>query len=119
MTDRRSPYLLQPDVLLPQQFHGRHRRHAVAEQNLMFAVLQDAVDHYKKHAFALDFRGRRLFRETCEWITSRDRAPFSFQHICEVLDLNPSYIRRGLERWREAEGERRAHAGERLDGTNS
>jgi len=119
MTDSGPRYLLQPDVLLPQQMHGRQRRHAVAECNLVSAVLQDAIDCYKKHAFALDFRGRRLFRETCEWVNSRSRMPFSFEHICEVLDLNSAYIRQGLERWREAEAERRAASTRRLDGTNS
>ncbi len=119
MSDRSSRYLLQPDVMLPLQYFARHRRQAVAERNLVFAVLQDAINCYQSYAFALDRHGQRLFRETEEWLASAERVPFSFEHICEVLDLDPSYLRTGLRRWREAEQERRSHAVQRLNGTNN
>ena len=118
MSDRGSPYLLQPDVLLPMQYLARHRRHAVAEQNLVFAVLQDAISCYQKHAFAPDRHGQRLYRETLEWLMSEERQPFTFEYICEVLNLNPEYLRKGLERWRDLEFGRRCSETERLNGTH-
>ena len=38
----------------------------------------------------------------CDWIESGEREwPFSYENICEVLGLNPEYIRRGLSKWRQ------------------
>ncbi len=53
--------------------------------------------------FRAVLRGRRLFREVQDWIESGDNEPFSFQHICDVLGIDPAYLREGLERWRERE----------------
>lgn len=118
MSDRGSRYLLLPDVMLPLQFYPRHRRKAVAERNLVFAVLQDAINCYQSYAFATDRHGQRLFRETEEWLTSPETLPFSFEHICQVLDLDPNYLRAGLRRWRQAQEERRCHSPQRLNLTH-
>jgi hypothetical protein len=68
----------------------------------MLAVLQDAVECYQKYALARDPRGRLLFEDACVWIESGEREwPFSYENICEVLGLNPEYIRRGLSKWRQ------------------
>jgi hypothetical protein len=68
----------------------------------MLAVLQDAVECYQKYALARDPRGTTLFENACEWIDSGEREwPFSYVNICEVLGLNPEYIRRGLSKWRQ------------------
>ena len=35
------------------------------------------------------------------WIASNDRGWFfSYENICETLEINPEYLRRGLETWR-------------------
>ncbi len=119
MSDQGLQYLLQPDVILPMQFDARHRRSGVAEHKLVFAVLQDAINMYQKYAFSLDRHGRRLFRETEEWVMSEERLPFSFAYICEVLDLNAGYLRVGLQRWREVELDRRSNPEQRLNGTDN
>jgi len=69
---------------------------------LMFAVLEDAVTCFQKHFVARDKIGMSLFREAEEWILLQGKGDwfFSFDYICETLDLNPGYIREGLLRWR-------------------
>jgi len=44
---------------------------------------------------------RVLFGEAEAWITSKDsKSLFSFENICQVLSISPSYLRVGLMRWR-------------------
>ena len=102
MTDR-SFGLFEPDALLPAQFYAAFRGGSAVrgEKRLMLAVLEDALDCYQKYAFARDGHGRQLFAEACEWIASESREWFfSFENICETLEITPEYLRRGLETWR-------------------
>ncbi len=102
--DDRLAGLFQPDTLLPSQFFDRVRRRSEhdGERRLMIAVLEDAVDVYRKQAGAQDARGQQLFHEAEEWIEDPDRTwLFSFQNICDVLGLDPDYLRRGLHLWKE------------------
>jgi len=68
-----------------------------AEQKLMLAVLEDAVTCFQKYFTARDRIGTSLFREAEEWILLQEKDDwlFSFDNICEALDLNPRYIREG------------------------
>ncbi len=103
-TDERLAGLFQPDTLLPSQFFDRVRRRSQheGERRLMIAVLEDAVDVYRKQAGARESRGRQLFQEAEEWIEDRDRTwLFSFENICDVLDIDGDYLRKGLHAWRE------------------
>jgi hypothetical protein len=44
-----------------------------------------------------------LFKEAEEWIMEKNSDWFfSFENICETLELYPDYIRQGLLRWKEA-----------------
>lgn len=92
------------DVLLPSQFFTPLRvSHAFwqGEQRLLFAVLQDAVACWFRYREGRSPRERRLFAETYDWFWSEDRDQlFAFERICELLDFDPGYIRRGLLRWR-------------------
>lgn len=99
----RSGGLFEPDVLLPGQFFSFFRKEAGfdRERRLMLAVLEDAIDCFQKYAHTSDLRGRQLFLESYEWIMSQDkRWLFSFENICQIVDMNPDYIRQGLSRWR-------------------
>jgi len=90
--------------LLPSQFFDRVRRRSEhdGERRLMIAVLEDAVDVYRKQAGAQDARGQQLFHEAEEWIEDADQSwLFSFQNICDVLGLDADYLRRGLRVWKE------------------
>lgn len=67
----------------------------------MLAVLEDAVWTFQKYLLAQDKKRNSLFGEAKEWIMEENSEwPFSFQNICEVLGLNPKYMRQGLVHWR-------------------
>src|ERR1700758_2846214 len=103
-TDERLGAIFQPDTLLPSQFFDRVRRRSEheGERRLMIAVLEDAVDVYRKQAGARDPRGEQLFQEAEAWIDDPDRTwLFSFQNICDVLDIDADYLRRGLRAWKQ------------------
>jgi len=96
--------LFQPDTVLPAQYLETVCRkiHRDAEQELVLAVLEDAVSCFQKYFAARDKIGMRLFGEAEEWILLQGKSNwfFSFDYICETLDLNPDYIRNGLLHWR-------------------
>lgn len=72
----------------------------------MLAVLEDAIDCFQKYAHTNDLRGKQLFAESYEWIMSADkRWLFSFENICQIVDMNPDYIRQGLHRWRDEQAQ--------------
>ena len=95
--------LFEPDVLLPAQYFSAFRRAGGLERErlLMLAVLEDAIDCYQKYAHSRDPRGQQLFEESEDWVTSGDRSwLFSFENICDTLEINADYVRRGLREWR-------------------
>jgi hypothetical protein len=99
-------HLLQPDTLLPSQYYAALKRKGAhePERRLAVAVLQDAVDCFQKHLRARDRKAQQLFSEAEEWICSEDRSwPFSFENICDLLQINAEYLRRGLVSWKERE----------------
>jgi hypothetical protein len=74
------------------------------ECRLLWAVLENAVDAYMKYVFTASRRGKRLFREAEEWIWRDDPTWLcSFVSICNILGVDPDYVRRGLRQWREAQ----------------
>jgi hypothetical protein len=97
--------VFQPDTLLPAQFFSvlRQKAFVEGEKRLMAAVLADAVDCYMKHAFSTDTRSHNLFVDAKGWIFEDEKGPwfFSFINICDLLGLEPAYIRAGLLKWRE------------------
>jgi hypothetical protein len=102
MTDR-SFGLFEPDALLPAQFYSAFRGGSGVrgEKRLMLAVLEDALDCFQKYSSARDGHAQQLFDEAYAWIVSGDRGWFySYENICDTLEINPEYLRRGLERWR-------------------
>ena len=73
------------------------------EDRLMLAVLEDAIEYFQEYVLAENKKGKELFQEAEEWILEKDSDwIFSFENICEVLRLNPNYLRQGLLRWKEA-----------------
>src|SRR5437879_2986841 len=101
--EERLAGLVQPDTLLPSQYFDRVRRRGQynGERRLMIAILEDAVDVYRKQAGARDARGQQLFLEAEEWFDDTDRTRlYAFENICDVLDLEADYLRRGLRAWK-------------------
>ena len=90
-------------AILPMQFFtdsGRTSDSASGAQRLMFAVLQDAVACWFRYFDGKSPRKQRLFQETYEWFwTQTPSGLYAFENICEVLKLDPDYMRRGLMRW--------------------
>jgi hypothetical protein len=73
------------------------------EERLMLAVLESAVEDFQKYVLARNPRGKKLFQEAEEWFLEKDSDElFSFENICETLQLHPDYIRQGLMVWKEA-----------------
>ena len=73
------------------------------EEKLMLAVLSDAIELFQKHVLSQDEKGRNLFREVEEWFLEKENDQlFSFEYICETLELHPDYIRQGLISWKGA-----------------
>src|SRR6478672_13837757 len=73
------------------------------EERLMLAVLESAVEDFQKYVLARTPRGKKLFQEAEEWFLEKDSDElFSFENICETLQLHPDYIRQGLMVWKEA-----------------
>jgi len=92
-----------PDAILPSQFcdEAAVLAEAPGEHRLLLAVLKDAMHIYCTAGASWRRRNLRRFRETEEWFESDDREwLFSFERICEALDLDPQYLRRGLRAWR-------------------
>jgi hypothetical protein len=111
--DERVASLFQPDTLIPDQYLETFRRkaHLEPEKRLMLAVLEDAVACFQKYVSARDNKGKGMFRDTEEWILEQGSDwPFSFENICELLGMNPQYVRQGLTRWKEMKVEGRPKA---------
>ena len=73
------------------------------EKRLMLAMLESATEDFQKYVLANDRRGKDLFEAAEEWILASDSPSFfSFENICEHLDLDPAYMRKGFMRWKEA-----------------
>lgn len=91
--------LFQADTLAPQQYQQSARRTLFQEpeQELMFAVLKDAICCFQKYASARDKMRTRLYLEARKWLMQEDSDwPFSFANICEAIGLSPQYVRAGL-----------------------
>jgi hypothetical protein len=73
------------------------------EERLMIAVLKDAVDCFQNCVLAQNPREQELLRQEEEWFLEKDsKEPFSFENICETLQLDPDYLRQGLMSWKKA-----------------
>jgi hypothetical protein len=69
------------------------------EAAMMCAILEDAVNCFQRQLVSPTRRASRLGQEAEEWFFDDDcRWLFSFVSICNVLGLDPGYIRRGLKR---------------------
>jgi hypothetical protein len=78
------------------------RLEVMGEFVLVQAILREAIRTYQKFAVRKGTRANRLFREVSDWFSADDRQWFfSFVNVCDVLGLEPTYIRTGLKLWRE------------------
>ena len=105
-------FLFEPDVLASSQFHAilQNSHMPDPERRLMVAVLEDAVACLSKDPHRCPRQQRKSFEEAHSWINSNDIEGwvFSFTNVCETLGIDPSYLRRGLNRWTALSGNRSA-----------
>ena len=97
--------VFQPDILISAQYLATYRRkfHLNPEQVLMLAVLEDAIICFQDHVAATCKRKHSLHLEAEQWILDEDKSYlFSFENICDSLGFEPTYLRQGLVRWKEA-----------------
>jgi hypothetical protein len=86
--------------VLPVQFYDLVRRCAFldGETRLVFAILEDAVRTYLRLRDSRPRRDRIEFAEVARWFAARTGSvPFSFDYVCEVLELEPELFRRRLQ----------------------
>src|SRR5437879_705209 len=74
------------------------------EKRLMLALLENAIDDFQKYTLANDTVEKELFQEAEEWFLAVDNdSLFSFENICQYLQINSNYLRQGLLRWKTAQ----------------
>jgi methylphosphotriester-DNA--protein-cysteine methyltransferase len=96
-------FLFEPDVLASNQFHTilKSSHMPDPERRLMVAILEDAVSCLSKDPRGCPRQQKKAFEEAHSWINANDTDGwvFSFTNVCETLGFDPSYLRRGLNRW--------------------
>ncbi|HUR72298.1 MAG TPA: hypothetical protein VMZ02_09935 [Candidatus Limnocylindrales bacterium] len=100
--DERIGSLFQPDTLIGEDYASNFRRKIPleAERTLLLAILEDGIRSFQENLFATSGKRRTIFDEANEWIFSDEDSWFcSFVSICNLLNLEPQYIRRGLRQW--------------------
>jgi hypothetical protein len=71
------------------------------EVKLMFAVLTNAIECLQKYSGVKTRRCIKMCKEAEDWIfNAESQMIYSFEHVCEVLEFDPSYLRKGLLRWK-------------------
>ncbi len=91
--------LFESDVIAPEQFLEvfSRSRSLEPEQELMLAILADAIECVLKYLNEPIPARAKLFGEAHDWLFDQDeREPFSFINVCEILAIDPSYLRRGI-----------------------
>lgn len=79
------------------------------ERHLMLAILEDAIVSFQKNLHARNAKKRAQFEEAEAWILDeKDSALFSFESICDLLGVEPTYLRRGLIAWKKENSPARA-----------
>jgi hypothetical protein len=87
-------------VMLPAQYASRpDARLAEPQRRLMAAVLRAAIDDYRGGTVHRRMAGgsvvdSRTVRTAMAYVASRDRTwPFSFENLCDALDLDAGGLR--------------------------
>jgi hypothetical protein len=111
-TDGAVAGLYETQAILPVQFFLQSATVRTGEQRLMAAVLEDAIGLYLKRPAPSTAKLRQKFQQVLQqteyWLLSNDRAsPFDFLRICDALNLDPEYLRRGLRQLHGRGGHRR------------
>lgn len=91
------------DVLAAHQYREQWQGSGClqSEKRLMLAVLLDAIECFQKYALLPGPHAKRLFENAQDWIFQNNRDwPFSFINVCEAMEIDPGYLRKGLSEWK-------------------
>jgi hypothetical protein len=106
--------LFEPDTILPTQFYSifKNSQYREPERRLMVAILEDAVSCLSTDLHRCNPRQRKQYEEAKAWVAADDESEwiFSFKNICEVLGMNPGYLRHGLIHPQSSSGRRSSSA---------
>jgi len=104
-TEDRLAAALEPESFLPSQHFTRSDNGPGAGvKRMMIAMLEDAIDVYRKHASTRGGKHERAFREAERWFELRDRSwLFSFESVCDTLNIDANRLREALAKWRGSE----------------
>jgi hypothetical protein len=86
------------DVMLPSQFFGTLGVSGLcSERRLMLAVLVDAINILQGWNRTRRARKRRTFADAAQWVLMPGtNYPFSFDNVCEALNIEPEMLRQRL-----------------------
>jgi hypothetical protein len=95
--------LLEDDNTISEEYARVYSKRLLSpEEELMAAVLDEAIADYQRYLVAGKKSSMKRFAEVERWVLEDDcEWIFSFVNCCEVLGIRPGYIRQGLLRWKE------------------
>jgi hypothetical protein len=101
--DEMPVVLFEADILAAQDFDRIYRSWPRSpERDLMLAILEEALNDYQRCWKARDEKGRKRFADAQSWILNMDSEwIFSFINCCEVVGIEPDYLRQGVLRWKQ------------------
>jgi hypothetical protein len=91
--------VLSPAAVIPpsQYFASVGSSGLSGEQRLMLAVLVDAMNVLRSWRTSGSMCKRRNFAEAAQWVNAHGtRYPFSFDSVCDALEINPELLRSRL-----------------------
>ncbi|HVM95399.1 MAG TPA: hypothetical protein VMT89_03370 [Candidatus Acidoferrales bacterium] len=94
--------LLGANAVLPEQYWSNDdSTNRSGERALMWAVLADGIECYRRNAWATSSGQRLEFLEAESWIQRNDwEWPFSFVNLCEAFGFRPDGVRDSLISYR-------------------
>ena len=96
--------LLEPDMVASALYFDNFQRKTPIqpENRLLLAVLEDAIHCFQDNVLAENGKSKKLFDDAEKWVL-REGADwiFSFRNVCDLLGIDPEYLRAGLMRWKQ------------------
>jgi hypothetical protein len=96
--------LFEPDTVAPAQYFDNFQRKTPTqpENRLLLAVLEDAIHCFQDNALSENGKSKKLFDDAEEWVLEEGADwIFSFRNVCELLGIDPEYLRAGLMNWKQ------------------
>jgi hypothetical protein len=89
-------HIFEQDTVLSADFFGDRSGPLTPERSLMLAVLEEAARCFLNYGSAQG-KQRVLYDEASDWFASSERRRlYDFENICDVLGIEPDYLRRRL-----------------------